>query len=117
MELSDEQTFAISVSRKNGPSQEKMIDTLVTGVNNMTFDSAFYYGEKYIQFSTKVNFENYKLYGLASDQNSDYQLEMTTEKQQSYVFWESRNEVPFIIFYNKENKTAYGLFLLTSNPT
>lgn len=42
---------------------------------------------------------------------------MNTKEEQRYVIWDNHNEIPFILVISESKRTAFGLFLLTSNPT
>lgn len=38
-------------------------------------------------------------------------------QRRSFLIWDGENELPLITVFNKQNRTAFGMFLLTSNPS
>jgi hypothetical protein len=39
------------------------------------------------------------------------------DKKRHFLLWDKENELPLITVLNKHNRTAYGLFFFTSNPS
>ena len=39
-----------------------------------------------------------------------------SDEERRYVIWDDYNEIPFIMVISESDRSAYGLFLMTSNP-
>eukprot|EP00347_Sterkiella_histriomuscorum_P007143 403350105 len=118
--LDEEQTFQVKIamrSKDRSSLTEHIIDTSVQAGQELNFESSFYYGEQFIQFSTHLDFESNELYGLLDTQGtSNDKIRMDTSQPKKYVFWDDHNDVPFFTVLNKKSKQAHGIFILTSNP-
>ena len=40
-----------------------------------------------------------------------------SKKKSKFIIWDGHNEIPFLMVVSESLRTAYGLFLMTSNPT
>lgn len=82
------------------------------------FDKAFYFGSRFIQFSTYLDFNDSLLYGMKAFNESRESLVMNPEGEgrKSFVVWDSENEQAFIRVQSKSSGECFGIFLLTTNP-
>lgn len=82
------------------------------------FDKAFYFGSRFIQFSTYLDFKDSLLYGMKAFNESRESPVMNPEGtgRKSFVLWDGENEQAFIRVKSKWSGECFGIFLLTSNP-
>jgi len=66
--------------------------------NDAEFDKAFYFGSKFIQFSTYLDFNDSLLHGMKAFNETRETLVMNPEGsgRKSFVVWDGENEQAFI---------------------